>query len=186
MKYCKHCGAQVRDEAIFCPSCGCSTESQPPAKSNETSEGLRIAAKIFMIISCCLTGLFLIPLAWKIPMTVRYGRSIDKSGLPVGTGFKICSLLFVSMVAGILMLCDNEAWFQNNANTNSLILGVEKKISRCMRRIACTLFFKNNAACRCVFASFLRKGRSIVLARSPLFLRHKTAAAAIFDNFAKI
>ena len=111
MKYCKHCGAQVRDEAIFCPSCGCSTESQPPAKSNETSEGLRIAAKIFMIISCCLTGLFLIPLAWKIPMTVRYCRSIDKSGLPVGTGFKICSLLFVSMVAGILMLCDNNNWF---------------------------------------------------------------------------
>ena len=93
MKYCKHCGAQVRDEAIFCPSCGCSTESQPPAKSNETSEGLRIAAKIFMIISCCLTGLFLIPLAWKIPMTVRYCRSIDKSGLPVGTGFKISSII---------------------------------------------------------------------------------------------
>ena len=70
----------------------------------------------------------------------------------------------------------------NNANTNSLIFGVE----RCMRRIACTLFFKNNAACRCVSASFLRKQLSIVLARSPLLLRHKTAAAAIFENFAKI
>lgn len=137
MKYCKHCGAQVRDEAIFCPSCGCSTESQPTAKSNETSEGLRIATKFFMILSCCLTvvslvggvcamlvnldqieawliylvcpGWFLISLVWKIPMTVRYCRSTDKSGLSVGTGFKICSLLFVSMIAGILMLCDNEA-----------------------------------------------------------------------------
>ena len=60
MKYCKHCGAQVRDEAIFCPSCGCSTESQPPAKSNETSEGLRIATKFFMILSCCLTVVSLV------------------------------------------------------------------------------------------------------------------------------
>ena len=42
MKYCKHCGAQVRDEAIFLSaSCGCWTESQPTAKSNETSEGLK-------------------------------------------------------------------------------------------------------------------------------------------------
>ena len=87
----------MRDEAIFCPSCGCSTESQPTAKSNETSEGLRIATKFFMILSCCLTvvslvggvcamlvnldqieawliylvcaGWFLISLVWKIPMT---------------------------------------------------------------------------------------------------------------------
>ena len=80
-----------------------------------------------MILSCCLTVVslvggvcamlvnldqieaWLIYLVWKIPMTVRYCRSTDKSGLSVGTGFKICSLLFVSMIAGILMLCDNEA-----------------------------------------------------------------------------
>ena len=27
-------------------------------------------------------------------------------GEPIGTGFKICSLLFVNTIAGILMLCD--------------------------------------------------------------------------------
>lgn len=61
------------------------------------------------LIYLVCAGWFLISLVWKIPMTVRYCKSIDKSGLPVGTGFKICSLLFVSMIAGILMLCDNEA-----------------------------------------------------------------------------
>ncbi len=51
MKYCKHCGAQVRDEAIFCPACGCSTEDQTSFTNKNKESGLQIAAKIFMILS---------------------------------------------------------------------------------------------------------------------------------------
>ena len=57
----------------------------------------------------------------------------------------------------------------NNANTNSLIFGVEKKISRCMRRIACTLFFKKNAVCRCVSASFCENGFLLFGSVAPAF-----------------
>lgn len=105
MKYCKHCGTQLMDEAIVCTNCGCATESHP-AKT-ETS-GLKIATKIFMILGCISTAFcFLIPLCWTIPMTVHYCKSVDNN-TSVGIGFKICSLLFVNIIAGILMLCDSD------------------------------------------------------------------------------
>lgn len=53
---------------------------------------------VFTIIS-------LITLSWCLPMTIVYFHKI-KSGARIGTGFKICTLIFVSQVAGILMLCD--------------------------------------------------------------------------------
>jgi len=40
-------------------------------------------------------------------MTVVYFRKV-KNHEPIGTGFKVCSLLFVSLVGGILMLVDND------------------------------------------------------------------------------
>ena len=71
--------------------------------------GLTTAAKIFMIIGTVGMSLggFLIPLAWCLPMTISYFNKL-KRGEPIGTGFKVCSLLFVNTIAGILMLCDNK------------------------------------------------------------------------------
>lgn len=67
--------------------------------------GLTVAAKILMIISTVAMGLYLIPLAWCLPMTLNFCKKI-KEGQPVTMGFKICTLLFVNTIAGILMLCD--------------------------------------------------------------------------------
>ncbi len=69
--------------------------------------GLATAAKILMIISTVITGFYLIPLAWCIPMTIMYSNKL-KTGEPISTGFKVCVLLFVNTIAGILMLCDKE------------------------------------------------------------------------------
>lgn len=105
MKYCTHCGAQLADEAVICPSCGCSAETE--TKKAKTTD-LKPIAKIFMIIECVLSAFcFLIPLCWTIPMTVIYCRAV-KENRPVSIAFKICSLLFVSQIAGILMLVDND------------------------------------------------------------------------------
>ncbi len=49
----------------------------------------------------------LIPLAWGIPMVIVLSDKI-KNEKPISTGFKICTLLFVNTVAGILLLCDKE------------------------------------------------------------------------------
>lgn len=65
------------------------------------------AAKVFMVIACISAGLALIPLCWMIPMTVHYFHAVrDKRH--VGVGFKVCSLLFVNLLAGIFMLCAKE------------------------------------------------------------------------------
>ncbi len=110
MKFCSKCGKELCDEAVICTGCGCAVEGvtavQGRAKRNEAS-GLQLAAKILMIVGAVTTGWCLIPLAWTIPMTVSYCNKI-KNNEPVSTGFKICSLLFVSVIAGILMLCNDE------------------------------------------------------------------------------
>lgn len=105
MKFCSKCGNQIADEAVICPNCGCATGYQEaPAKGSETT--LQTVAKVFMILGTIANGFALIPLAWCIPMTVSYFRKV-KNGEPVSTGFKVCSLLFVNVVSGILMLCDS-------------------------------------------------------------------------------
>ena len=80
---------------------------QQPVAPRES--GLATVAKIFMIIGTVASALslFLIPLAWCIPMTMAYWKKL-KTGEPISVGFKICTLLFVNTIAGILMLCDKD------------------------------------------------------------------------------
>ena len=112
MKYCQHCGAQIADEAAFCVNCGNAVGTQQAQQTQQAvqseSSTLRTVAKIFMVLGCISTAwFFLIPLCWTVPMTVHYWRAVADNR-PVGTGFKVCSLLFVNLIAGILMLCDNK------------------------------------------------------------------------------
>lgn len=108
MKYCSKCGHQIMDEAIICPNCGCGVDGCKFFKENQQSNsGLKTAAKVFMIIGTVFYGLYLIPLAWCLPMTINYCKKI-KHGERISTGFKVCALLFVNIIAGILLLCDND------------------------------------------------------------------------------
>ncbi len=107
--YCSKCGNEIMEEAVICPKCGCATGKQFDRRENvqrENKSTLSTIAKVFMILGTVIMGLYLIPLAWCIPMTVSYCKKI-KSGEPISTAFKVCSLLFVSLIGGILMLCDN-------------------------------------------------------------------------------
>lgn len=109
MKYCTKCGAELADEAVVCPKCGCAVEGSflapAPAPAAEESP-LQVVAKVFMLIALIVSGFALIPLCWTIPMTVHYFRA-TKEHIPVGIGFKVCTLLFVNLVSGICMLCEN-------------------------------------------------------------------------------
>ena len=104
--FCSKCGSEIMDEAIICPKCGCATNSYPNFNTKKPSE-LSTVAMVFMIISTVLLGLYLIPLAWCLPMTIIYTKKV-KNGEEIGIGFKVCSLIFVSQIAGILMLCDSK------------------------------------------------------------------------------
>lgn len=113
MKFCTKCGAELVDEAIICVKCGCAVESteisQSESKAPPRKSGLSTAAKVFMVLGTIIMAMwtFCIGLAWCLPLTIIYFKKVN-NGEPIGVGFKICSLLFVSMIGGILMLCDND------------------------------------------------------------------------------
>ena len=114
MKYCVKCGAEMFDDAVMCVKCGrmdenyAISEKRNGAKVNNELSGLKLAAFILMIVGTVVNALYTlgIALAWCLPMTLYYSKRI-KRGEPVGTGFKVCTLLFVNTIAGIIMLCDN-------------------------------------------------------------------------------
>ena len=107
MKFCSKCGNEIMDEAVICPKCGCACgdlkKEQPIPPS-----GLKIAAKVFMVIgTVCMAFLYLIPLCWCLPMTIIYFGRVNR-GEKISVAFKVCSLIFVNIIAGILMLCDKD------------------------------------------------------------------------------
>lgn len=76
-------------------------QAQPVA--NDSDRGLRLAAFILCIVSTVAVCWAIIPLAWMIPMTVHcYG--IYKGTKANTTGFGVCTLIFVSLIGGILLL----------------------------------------------------------------------------------
>lgn len=136
MKYCENCGAELLDDAVMCPNCGAIQDNQAYGSANGTVQShtnssnstLKTVAFVFMIISlagCVLSSLtsiglavvdpigfvdviaYLVPLAWSIPMTIKVYKA-RKNNEPLSTGFKVCTLIFVNLVAGILLLCDKD------------------------------------------------------------------------------
>lgn len=102
-KVCLNCGTQVDDNNTqFCPSCG------KKLGFKGYKSGLLTASKVFMIITCVCSGWLLIPLIWLIPMTCKISNR-EKTDEKLGTGFKVCTLLFANIIAGILLFCDDEA-----------------------------------------------------------------------------
>lgn len=73
----------------------------------ETDRTLRLIAFVFMVVSTVSVCWALIPLAWMIPMTV-VSWGIYKGTRPNTVAFGVCSLIFVSLVAGILLLVSNK------------------------------------------------------------------------------
>lgn len=117
MKYCTYCGKEIDDDSIFCPNCGCKVETpiviqnvvtnNSQTKTNNVS-GLAIAACILMAFGCVCNAYYqLITIAWCVPMTIYYITMVV-SGKKVSKSFKICSLIFVSLLGGIFMLCDKD------------------------------------------------------------------------------
>ncbi len=124
--FCVSCGAQITREPAAQPQAQTQTtapaqpQAQPeqpqttvyinnaqpatPALYDRTnSGGLLLAAFILNLLATIGFGVLIVPLAWMIPMTVRsYG--IYKGTKPNTTGFAVCTLIFLNLISGILML----------------------------------------------------------------------------------
>lgn len=106
MRFCQNCGKEIMEDCIICPGCGCSV-AQGKKKEKGGNDGLAIASQIFLILGCIMQGWLLIPLAWCLPITISVCNRMNRTE-EVGVGLKICSLLFVSPIAGILLLCRSD------------------------------------------------------------------------------
>ena len=72
-----------------------------------TDEALRLANFVLCVISCVLGAAAIIPLAWTIPMTV-HSWGIYKGKQPNTIAFGVCTLIFVNLIGGILLLVSNK------------------------------------------------------------------------------
>ena len=101
--FCPRCGKEVLDNTSFCPDCGASLKQAVVV--NKGNDTLRTVAFIFMIISTVILAMWtaFIALAWCIPMSVHLNNCI-KEGRKTSIGFNICTLLFVNLISGILLL----------------------------------------------------------------------------------
>lgn len=98
----------IHEEAVVCVKCGRAVENANIAVARRPADdSMQTVIKVFMILGCIAEGWLIIPLAWCIPITVCVFKALNE-GRPIGTGLKVCSLLFVSLIAGICMLCLND------------------------------------------------------------------------------
>ena len=78
-------------------------DRQPTYNMDSQDSTLRLIAFVFCVISTVTAVWMLIPLAWMVPMTViTWG--IYKGKKRNTTAFGVCTLIFVSLVGGILLL----------------------------------------------------------------------------------
>ena len=127
--YCQKCGNEISENEMYCKMCGTRVikdteettiyEGNDPnnmyggtsfyrVSSKSESNGLKIAAKVFLILGA-VVNLYTMwfSFIWSIPMIIIYFTKVKK-GEKIGIGFKIGCMLLVSMIGGIIMLCDKE------------------------------------------------------------------------------
>ena len=110
-KYCTNCGSKMDSLLPFCTNCGTAFDDNKNGPNYDTVNlnSLEIATLVFMIIGTILNAIYFvgISLIWCIPMTIHFYKKARKLE-PVGTGFKICTILFIGLIPGILMFCNKD------------------------------------------------------------------------------
>ena len=71
--------------------------------THDNDHTLKLVAFVFSVIATVSMGWLILPLAWLLPMTI-HAHGIYKGTKKNTTVFAVCSLLFVSLVSGILLL----------------------------------------------------------------------------------
>ena len=113
---CPKCGRRRNDGEKFCSSCGYKFKTCNTLVAEENNEfkkingkvyvtGLTKVAEVFFYIGVVLTCCSIIGLAWALPMMHTYKKHRDNY-LKHSVGFKVCTIIFISEVAGILMFID--------------------------------------------------------------------------------
>lgn len=124
-KFCPACGKKVEDDETVANQANTNPNPEQNINNNYNNgfvngfnnsnniqpssdlDVLALITKVLLILCCIGSGWMLIPLCWTIPMTVYYWRAVS-NGQKVGVGFKVCTLIFINIIPGILMLCNTK------------------------------------------------------------------------------
>lgn len=101
MKYCSHCGKQVMDEAVICPSCGCTVANTNATRGIAVDDGPDTG---YAIIG------FLIPIVGLILYLVKkdtYPKKAKSAGKWALIGF-IVSIVVCAIIYGVIAA---EYWY---------------------------------------------------------------------------
>ena len=91
---------------------------------------LAVLLALVGIIGSIVPGIPGPPIGWVGLLLAFLAKGLNGAGEPMSLTFKVCSLIFVNLIAGVCMLCINES-----RNTASL------------------LYFSNNMQCYCCFST---------------------------------
>lgn len=111
-KTCPSCEAKMPSKFSICTNCGYSFKSDKKLFETDNSVNnpspLQIISLSLMIIASITLSLCLlfIPLLWCIPMIIYYANNIRKQKT-THIAFKICTIIFVGIIPGIIMLFDD-------------------------------------------------------------------------------
>lgn len=95
------------EQSAYAQAAYAQTAYVQPEMMSSTDQSLRLAAFVFCVISAVASCWLIIPLAWMIPMCVR-SWGVYKGKKPNTTAFDVCTLIFVSIISGILLLCSRK------------------------------------------------------------------------------
>lgn len=62
-----------------------------------------VFARETFMVSIITALIYAVPLAWMIPLTSAVNDKLRRN-IPIGIGLKICALLFVNIIGGIILL----------------------------------------------------------------------------------
>jgi uncharacterized membrane protein YvbJ len=101
MKYCSHCGAEIDDNAVVCPKCGCqvgpiaAADAAAPASSeNDSVRGMAIASLVLILIGA----------TWPVGLILAIvAKATDKS---VGKSDSKCATaaLIIALIEAIIAI----------------------------------------------------------------------------------
>lgn len=122
-KYCQHCGQQIQSSNRYCPHCGYDTATPLDTMSNNAYGGVNAdaynsmvyAGFIVQIIFTVIFGLFLIPLAWNIPLCIHVYNQM-KERKPINLGAAIAILILNNIISGVFYLIDYDAKVNHTNN----------------------------------------------------------------------
>ncbi len=110
--FCPNCGNQIDERANYCPHCGRCFNAPPPMPSGyypptHAQPKSHWFLKLLMVLSCIFGFLSIIGWIWILPMTIHLFNKIERRER-LSTAFKVCTILFVSVLAGIIMACSDD------------------------------------------------------------------------------